>query len=145
MASYLQISRPTMYKFIESYDSGDKKEVNTSVVKLFDYIESNPLIGKRNVINYILTRMTETKDVDSEDVNEVMVTIKKYVSLNPNSEKTQFLKKCTEQSQYDLIIHYLIEITPLFKKKKLSDEEKVKLEPYKKIIEIYSEANKEAK
>ena len=70
---------------------------------------------------------------------------KKYVSLNPNSEKTQFLKKCTEQSQYDLIIHYLIEITPLFKKKKLSDEEKVKLEPYKKIIEIYSEANKEAK
>ena len=40
-----------MYKFIESYDSGNTDEVHKKVVKLCDYIEQNDLIEKRNVIN----------------------------------------------------------------------------------------------
>ena len=58
LADYLQISRTTLYKFIELYDSGQQKDVNPSVRKLFDFIENNELIGKKNVIGYILENMT---------------------------------------------------------------------------------------
>lgn len=145
LADYLQISRPTMYKFIELYDAGKKKEINVSVKKLFDYIEQNSLLGKRNVINYILTEMSTVKDVESDEVNDVIKIIKNYVSNNLNSEKTQFIIKCTTESQYDMAIHYLIEIASLLKKKKLNQEEKTKLIPYKNIVEMYTQSKKEEK
>lgn len=141
LANYLQISRPTMYKYIEEYDNGNKKEVNNSVCKLFDYIENNPLIGKRNVINYILTKMTNVKDVENNEINDIVGAVKEYVSNNPNSEKTQFIKKCVGQTQFDIAIHYLVEISPLLKKKKLSEEESKKLEAYKIIVKMYTQSN----
>lgn len=145
LAQYLQISRPTMYKFIESYDEGNKKEVNQAVRKLFDYIEDNPLIGKRNVINYILTKMSAVQDVEASEISETVQEIKQYVLNNPTSEKTQFIETCLNESQFDLAIHYLMEIKPLLKKKRLTNEEKAKLIPYQQIISIYTEPKKEDK
>lgn len=143
LANYLQISRPTMYKFIECYDEGKKKEVNKGVKNLFDYIEDNPLIGKRNVINYILTKMSAVQDTDTSEVNAIVQKIKEYVSNNPSSEKTQFIETCLSQSQFDIVVHYLMEIVPLLKKKRLSDDEKKKLIPYQSIISIYTTVKKE--
>lgn len=143
LADYLQVSRPTMYKFIDLYDSGNKKDVNASMCKLFDYIEKNQLIGKRNVINYILTEMSTVKDVDTSETNAIIKVVKEYISNNPNSEKTQFIEKCTEQSTFDIAIHYLLEVLPLLKKKKLTKEEEEKLAPYREIISIYTQTKKE--
>ena len=143
LANYLQISRPTMYKFIECYDDGKKKEVNQAVKKLFDFIEDNPLIGKRNVINYILTKMSTIQDTETSEVSDILQGIKNYVLNNPTSEKTQFVESCLNQSQFDLAIHYLMEIRPLLKKKRLTDEEKKRLQPYQQIISIYTEPKKE--
>lgn len=143
LAQYLQISRPTMYKFIEAYDNGNKKEVNQAVRKLFDYIEGNPLIGKRNVINYILTKMSVVQEVEIDEISDTIQEIKQYVLNNPLSEKTQFIEACLNQPQFDLVIHYLMEIKPLLKKKRLTNEEKNKLLPYQQIIGIYTEPKKE--
>ena len=71
LADYLQMSRTTLYKFIEAYDSGNKRDVNSSVLKLFNYIEKNELIGKRNVINYILNNMATVSENDTSEVNEL--------------------------------------------------------------------------
>ena len=137
LADYLQISRTTLYKFIEMYDSGKQKDVNPSVRKLFDFIENNELIGKKNVIGYILENMTTMQENDVSQVNEIVRKIKTYVSDNPTSEKTQFLEKCVSSAQFDMTIHYLMDISSLLKKKKLSDENKEKLKPYLEIIEMY--------
>ena len=145
LANYLQISRPTMYKFIESYDSGNKKEVNKNVKKLFDYIEDNPLIGKKHVINYILTKMSNLQENDTSEVNDIVQSVKEYVSNNPNSEKTQFIEMISSEQQLDLVIHYLMEIKPMLKKKKLSEKEIEMLKPYQEIIRIYTDSNKEDK
>ena len=53
LADYLQLSRPTMYKFIECYDNGEFEQINKKVLKLFNYINENELAGKRNVVIYI--------------------------------------------------------------------------------------------
>ena len=57
MADYLQLSRPTMYKFIECYDNKEFSSINKNVLKLFNYINENELVGKKNVVNYILTTL----------------------------------------------------------------------------------------
>lgn len=138
LANYLQISRPTMYKFIEAYDKGEKDAINRNVLRLFDYISQNELVDKRNVITYILTKLTDQKLAGTPDQQELVREIKNYVSKNPDSEKTAFIRMCVRKSNFDVVIHYLMEIGPLLSKKKLTTEEKKLLEPYKEIVDIYT-------
>ena len=138
LANYLNISRPTMYKFIESYDNGDFEVINKNVLNLFDYITKNTLIGKNNVINYILTKIVDVKEMESKEETDLFKNVRRYILSNPNSEKSKFLDLVCQKTNYDLIIHYLIEITPLIKKKKLTVEESNLLKPYMDIISKYT-------
>lgn len=131
LADYLQISRPTMYKFIEYYDLKEFDLINKKVLKLFNYINENELIGKKNVVNYILTKLVDVKEMNSDDELAIIKTIKKYIISNPESKKSQFLVTCATKDVFDDIIAYLVEITPLLKKKILTAEEEILLEPYR--------------
>ena len=137
LADYLQISRPTMYKFIDMYEINEFSGINKKVLKLFNYINNNELIVKKNVINYILTYLTDVKELGEKEDTEDIKLVKKYLISNPNSEKTQFIINCSKKSSYDMIIHYIIEVSSLHKKKELSEEEKRKLELYYQIINLY--------
>ena len=138
LAKYLQLSRPTMYKFIEAYDAGDRKSVNPNVLKLFDYITDHELADKRNVISFILTNLTNQKSTGTPEQQDLIREIRNFLSKNPDSEKTAFIKACMRRSSYDVIIHYLTEIGPLLSKKTLTEEEENLLKPYNDIIRIYT-------
>lgn len=137
LADYLQISRPTMYKFIDMYEINEFSGINKKVLKLFNYINNNELIVKKNVVNYILTYLTDVKELGEKEDTEDIKLVKKYLISNPNSEKTQFIISCSKKSSYDMIIHYIIEVSSLLKKRELSEEEKRKLELYYQIINLY--------
>ncbi len=137
LANYLDISRPTMYKFIEYYETGQFDNINKKVLKLFDYITNNNLIGKNNVINYILTNIADVKELEVKEETALFKEIRRYVLNNPDSEKSQFLELACKKTNYDLVIHYLMDITPLLKKKTLTDEEVEMLKPYNDIINKY--------
>ena len=81
-----------MYKFIELYDSNRAKEINKNVKKLFEFIDENKLIEKRNVVNYILNNLNITKDIEDNKVSKKIEDISKYIINNPNSEKTFFYR-----------------------------------------------------
>lgn len=138
LANYLNISRPTMYKFIELYDNCEFKAINRKVLKLFDYISNNELIGKNNVINYILTNIAEVKEMEAKEEVDLFKNVRRYIIDNPDSEKSRFLDLACQITNYDLIIHYLVEITPLLKKEKISIEEEEFLKPYNDIVRKYT-------
>lgn len=137
LANYLNISRPTMYKFIEYYDECNYKDINKKIVKLFDYIMNNEMIGKNNVINYILNNLANLNDLDITKDSSTMKLIKKFIEENPNDVRIEFLDLCLKKDYYNDVIKYLIEITPLLKKKKYSTEELQLLKPYNEILNIY--------
>lgn len=137
LADYLQISRPTMYKFMDMYEAKDYANINKKVLKLFDYINDNELIGKKNVVNYILTNLADVKELGEKEDTIDIKSVKKYLISNPDSEKSQFIIKCCKKSGYDMFIHYIMEIAPLLKKKDLSEEELNKLNPYREILDMY--------
>lgn len=138
LANYLNVSRPTMYKFIELYDSGSYEGINKKVLKLFDYIQQNEFIGKNNVVNYILQNIAQVDEVESKEEISSFKSVRRYMIANPDSEKSKFLELVCDKTNYDLVIHYLIEITPLLRKRKLSEDEQVLLKPYWDIINKYT-------
>lgn len=134
LAEYLQITRPTLYKFIDDYDSGDFALINKRVLKLFNYIENNPLAGKKTILVYILNNLVDEKEMGNENEVSKFTKIKKYILENPSSNKSAFIELIISRKDFDSIIDYLIEIYPLLKKRKLSDDEIVKLKPYDELI-----------
>lgn len=136
LSDYLQISRPTMYKFIEAYDSGDVSIINKHVLKLFKYIDENPLIGKKTVVSYILTNLVEEKELGDTAENRIYNQIKRFLIANPESIKSQFIELIVQKTDYDDAIKYLLKIYPLLRKRKLSDEEIAFLKPFDDIKTI---------
>ena len=130
LADYLQISRPTAYKFIDCYDSNNFDQINRKVLKLFNFITENELAGKKVVINYILNNLVELKELGSHEEQTTIKHIKNFVVSNHESKKAQFIELCCKSQQYDELIHYLVDIYPLLNKRKLTDEDAQLIKPY---------------
>ncbi len=133
LADYLQVSRPTMYKFIDYYDARNFDLINRKVLKLFNYIIENELAGKKNVVNYILTNLVDIKELGSDIEQDALKNIKRFLVSNPESKKCKFIEICIKTNAYDELIYYLVDIYPLLRKKNLSDEEKRMLDKFKEI------------
>lgn len=140
LSDYLKISRPTLYKFIDYYDKNNTKQMDKRLVDLFNYIKKNiDLIEKRNVINYIFNNFNEYTNLEENNLYQIINNFRTYVINNPKSEKTFIVDEIIKSKYYDLIVHYLYSIHNIISKTKLTGEEKELLQPYKQIIELYTQ------
>lgn len=128
LSEYLQISRPTLYKYIGYYDSRKFNLISKEVLALFNYIDENDLIGKKNVINYILTKMSH--DNEEEDLSNPVNKLKNFLISNPESKKSRFVVECFFNEHFSEILCYFADIAPLLDKKELSPTEKEKMQPF---------------
>ncbi|MCR4661544.1 MAG: hypothetical protein K5765_06045 [Clostridia bacterium] len=139
LANYLSISRPTLYKYIEDYEVSNLEDINKSIIKLFDYITKNELIGKNNIINYILTNLTNVKELEKKEEKSMFKFVRNYMINNPDSNKSQFYVLTSKKDVFSNVIDYLMEIAPIINKKKLSEEEIELLKPYKELLRSIKE------
>lgn len=54
LAHYLNISRPTLYKYIDAYEQEKYAEMSKKSKKIFMFIDKNPTASKIDVIDYII-------------------------------------------------------------------------------------------
>ena len=130
LANYLSISRPTMYKFIEMYDDGNRKELTNSICSLFEYIESNEFIDKKNVISYILHNIAVVSDDKDEIATDDKKTIINYLLRN---------------NDLDELFNYLVEASISSRKEKKTKKDENKTRSLERIIGIYNKEKKENK
>ena len=94
LAEYMQVSRPTMYKFIECYDSHDFSQINPKVLKLFNYIDEHDLIGKRNVVNFILTQLSDVTADEDEGEADFHLDLMSFLLLPLNYWQNPWAQNC---------------------------------------------------
>lgn len=124
LAKMLDISRPTLYKHIESYEANRRDSIEVSLIALFDYIMKNEFINANNVLIYITQNILSIKD-DS----------KGSISLSGNAQKDAFINTLLESSRFDGLVGYLQSCNELLEKETLSDESKAFLQPLSKLYE----------
>lgn len=103
LAQYLNISRPTLYKFIELYES-NKNLLRKKYLELFDYINNNLYLTKIDVIKYIIERFNKPKELDNKDLD-------KLISILENSEEYKIL--------INVLSSYLISLNSKDKQKEI--------------------------
>lgn len=135
LSDYLQISRPTMYKFIEYYEEQNFDLINRKVLKLFNYIAENEFIGKKTVVSYILNNLVELKPIGEKNDVAVINKLRKNLVENPESKKSKFLEMCVTTTFFDELINYLPDIANISKKRKKTETEQELLDAYREFVE----------
>jgi len=128
LSEYFHISRVTLYKYIEMYESGTKDGIDFKVRDLFEYIEKTPNIGKRNVINWILTHTVSEQNNNSNDI--VNLVNQYQLNANHSDDKIKFLSFIILHSDMDSLIPYLNSCMDLLAKESLSDNEIIQLSKF---------------
>ena len=54
ISEIFDVSRPTMYRIIDSYDAGDRDSIDDDILKFLDSIERNPKMKKKDALYYAL-------------------------------------------------------------------------------------------
>ena len=116
LSEYIKVSRPTLYKYIESYESGDLDSIPDRVVSLFRLMD-NPDVTKEQVVTFTITTFSEGDSTDPKDV------IRRYLS-DPSSsaDKTELMYKLATTDCIDDIIPYLNECIDILSEKRTDNE-----------------------
>jgi len=119
LSNYLHVSRATLYKYLEMYESGKRRGMDPDVRKLFDYIENTPLIGKVNVINYIILNMAGV-----EEEGSLTSVLNRYQQSSGRSEeKIKLILNVVKTSELDGVIPYINVCMQLLSQESLTEAE----------------------
>jgi len=127
LADYLQISRPTLYKFIENYENERYRSIDKGVLSLFRYIDDTPDIGKKNVMSFIIENISNVADGKDKELIRIVT---EYLKSDVSEEKIIFIKNVIKTDRLDVMIPYLNECITMLRKKSLTEEERKKLNSF---------------
>lgn len=65
LSIYLDVSRPTLYKFIEMYESNTPKKIPMHIKNVFEYIKNNDDLTKIKVISFINSMLQNKNENES--------------------------------------------------------------------------------
>lgn len=125
LANMLDISRPTLYKHIESYETNALENLDSSYIALFNYITQNEFINAKNVFIYITQNILRLKEKDFQN----------KVAITGNAQKDAFITLLLESNRFDDLLGYFVSCYELLEKDTLSDESRAFLQPLLKLYE----------
>lgn len=96
LANYLDISRPTMYKYLESYEQRDYSKIDKVTFDLFSYIDSTQDLTKPAVMNYLINNIFPSAQVFGENYVAKIAEAIKRLKDSPNKEDKDKLKRIEE-------------------------------------------------
>ena len=101
LSEYIKVSRPTLYKYIESYENGDTESIPERVLSLFRLMDT-PGVTKEQVVTFTITSFSDP------DTNDIRDRIRNYV-LDPSSSqaKVELMYRIATTDCIDDIIPYL--------------------------------------
>lgn len=121
LAEFLDISRPTAYKFIELYEQGQRDKLDEKVLRLFKFIDTDK--SKMEIINYI-AGMTQSTQSTLKRRDLIANLLEKESKV-----KIDFIDLLTKSELYDPILKYLLECAKIASKTKPSQKEVKRLAP----------------
>jgi len=100
LSNYLNISRPTLYKYIDDFEKKRMSKIDYEVIQLFKFISKKTTLSKLQVIDYIVNKKDQNTDFYTK--------IKKVVNTPEKEELlTKMLDVFDKDSYKELINKFL--------------------------------------
>ena len=118
LSSYMKISRPSLYKYINMYEENDTKGIPEGVLRTFRYIDKYKALTKEQVISFVIL---EFSDSDSTDRKEA---IKNYLlSKGPKDSKIELMYNIISTDILDSLVDYLNNASAIIDAGEINDDE----------------------
>ena len=103
LSDIMDVSRPTMYKFIDMYENGKRDDIDPVILKFFDSVERNPKMKKKDALYYALLIQGSRRRSDAHDRRvKTMVTVTavdrpaRKLLLLRSKDATDYMNYCEE-------------------------------------------------
>lgn len=128
LADFLQVSRPTAYRFIQMYETGYKDSIEPKLCNFFDFVMQEEQLSKSEAMSYIIKNLVQPNNI--QDRAHIIANLLKKES----SVKVAFIDAIARTQVLDPILDYLLECQKILSKgskgkKTLDKEEREKLAP----------------
>ena len=102
LSEYMRISRPSLYKYIELYESKEYKLVPEKVLRVFKYVDKYKNLSKEQVIAFTISEFSDT------DVSDKKEAIRNYLlNKGANDPKINLMYVLATTDSLDDIVQYL--------------------------------------
>ncbi len=81
LSRLIGISRPTLYKYLDEYETGTIVDLPNDIKELFDYAISDEAILKSQIYNYCMNQYKSDKDKSILDRIKVLIENEDYKEL----------------------------------------------------------------
>ena len=118
LSQFMKISRPSVYKYIELYESKEYKQIPEKVLRVFRYIDRYKSITKEQIIAFIISEFSDFEDSDRKE------SIRNYLlNKGKNDPKIELMYVLITTDSLDPIVQYLSVAGTLLDKGDLDDSE----------------------
>lgn len=132
LAQFLDISRPTAYKFIELYETGQRDKIESKILRLFEFIDKQDNVSKIGIIKYISAmNLGKKENTTNQEVKLKKEELIASLLKKENKTKIDFIALISVNEIYDAILEYLLECAKIIAKSNPSKNDLVKLQPLK--------------
>ncbi|MDX9691475.1 MAG: hypothetical protein RBT45_03405 [Acholeplasmataceae bacterium] len=110
LANYLEISRPTLYRYLELYENKEYNEIDKKCLDLFSFIDNQKNIQRHVIMDYIINKVIPVEDIINSDVEIISIVRKLTESpVQKDKKKLTLIWKIASSNVYDDILDMLID------------------------------------
>ncbi len=102
LSQYMKISRPSLYKYLELYESKEYKQIPEKVLRVFKYVDKYKNLSKEQIIAFTIGEFSDTETSDKKE------TIRNYLlNKGVNDPKIDLMYVLATSDSLDAIVQYL--------------------------------------
>ncbi len=102
LSEYMRISRPSLYKYMELYEAGDRSAIPDNVLRTFKYVDRYKSLTKEQVVIFVICEFSDLRNSDKKEA------VRRYILAHgPNDAKVALMYALATTSSLDSLAPYL--------------------------------------
>ena len=102
LSGFMKISRPSLYKYIELYESKEYKQIPEKVFRVFKYVDKYKNLTKEQIIAYTIGEFSDTETSDKKEA------VRNYLlNKGMNDSKIDLMYVLATTDSLDAVVQYL--------------------------------------
>lgn len=102
LSGFMKISRPSLYKYIELYESKEYKQIPEKVFRVFKYVDKYKNLTKEQIIVYTIGEFSDTETSDKKEA------VRNYLlNKGMNDPKIDLMYVLATTDSLDAVVQYL--------------------------------------
>lgn len=112
LSSYLSISRPTLYKYLEAYEAKDFNNIERQCLELFTFIDNSKSPSRPTIMDYLIHKVLPVETMQNAS-RDILSGVRKLTEspIDLDRKKVKIIEMLSSSSLLDDHVDSILEFT----------------------------------